>query len=170
MSLKTEIEKINKTEIEKVFNNLIKSGIKAKLDKKRKYIFTIKKFEVFLRLYVDKNIQVCIRTNTINSKETVIYDFVNFDDIKVEDIEEYKKNIRAFLKNIVKEAINTTYCPEYRNEMIPSNASQEEIDANWCLIYEKRLLKKLDYSNVEDFKEWLEKVTDKKYIKQQKSF
>lgn len=167
MDFKKEIEKINKKELEKIFCNIETKGMK--LEKKRKHIFTIDTFEVFFRLYVDKNIQVFIRTNTINSRETVNYDFVKYNDLQIKDINEYRKNIRAFYKNILKEVMNTTYCPEHHKDMIPDNATQEEIDKGWACIYENRLLRILDYNKQEEFKEWLEKVTDKKYIRQQKS-
>lgn len=171
MDLEKEVEKINKSEIKKIFNKL-KDSLKntIKLDEKRKYILTIDKFEVFFRLYIDKNIQVIIRTNTLNSKEQVNYSFTKFDKLQIDDIQEYRKNIKAFYKNIIKEVINTVYAVEHHNEMIPTNATQEEIDKSWCTIYEQRLLTELDYNKIDKFKEWLKKVTDKKYILEQKGF
>lgn len=168
MDLKKSIEKINKKELVKIFSNQYMDN--ASLEKKRKMIFTIDKFEVFFRLYVDKNIQVYIRTNTINSKEKVKYTFVDFNTLKITDINEYKRNIRAFYKNLIKEVNWTLYCPEHHNEMTPSNATEEELKNNgWCVVYEKRLLTELNYNDMDKFKEWLEKVTDKKYKIEQKS-
>ena len=168
---KEEIEKINKSELSRIYNKyrkLYKSN-KISLDRNKKYIFTIKKYEVFLRLYVNENIQICIRTNTLNSKERLEYEFVNFKTLKVDDIEEYKKDVRAFYKNILKEFDNITYCPEHHHKMIPINATVEEIEKGWYNIYERRLLTELNYNEKSKFKEWLEKVTDKKYIQGQKS-
>lgn len=171
MDIKEQIENFNKKEIEKIFNNCksIRKG-KISLLKNKKYIFTIKKFEVFFRLYIDKDIQVYIRTNTLNSKEEIRYDFVNFNELQIDDVNEYKKKIRLFYKNIVKEVNNTLYCPENHTEMIPDNATKEETDRGWYNIYEQRLLTPLNYNNVEQFNEWIGKVSDKKYIIQQKSF
>ncbi len=164
-----EIQKINKNELVKIYNKYEKLyKNKITLDKKRKYIFTIKKYEVFLRVYVDENIQICIRTNTLNSKEKVIYDFVKFDSLSIDDIEEYKRDIRLFYKNILKEFDNTLYCPEHHHKMIPINATIEEIQNGWYNIYEQRLLTKLNYNEKAKFKNWLEKVTDKKYIQNQR--
>ena len=165
-----EIEKINKNELVKIYNKYKKLyKNKVTLDKKRKYIFTIKKYEVFLRLYVDENIQICIRTNTLNSREKIIYDFVDFDTLSINNIEEYQKDVRLFFKNILKEFDNTLYCPEHHHEMIPNNATAEEIEKGWYNIYERRLLTELNYNEKTKFNEWLEKVTDKKYLKEQKS-
>lgn len=166
MSIEKVIETINKEEIEKIYKTLTLKGIN--LDKRKKYYFTINKFEVFFRLYIDKDIQVYIRTNTLNSKEKISYTFVEFNTIKLEDIDEYKKNIKLFYKSLIKEVLNTLYCPEHHVEMIPKNASQEEMAKGWCTIYEQRLLTKLDYNNQEKFKEWINKVNDKKYILEQK--
>ena len=52
--------------------------------------------------------------------------------------------------------------------MIPSNASQYEIDKGWYTIYERRLLQELSYNDLDNFNKWLELVTDKKYIKEQR--
>lgn len=49
MSLEEEVETINKKEIEKIYKTLTEKGIR--LDKRKKYYFTINKFEVFFRLY-----------------------------------------------------------------------------------------------------------------------
>lgn len=167
---KEEIEKVNKSELSRIYNRYKKLyKNKVKLDKNKKYIFTIKKYEVFLRLYVNENIQVCIRTNTLNSKEQIQYEFVNFKTLEIDDIEEYKKDIRTFYKSILKEFDNITYCPEHHHAMIPSNATEEEIEKGWYNIYERRLLTELYYNEKENFKEWLKKVTDKKYIQEQKS-
>ncbi len=168
MEFEKEIENFNKKEIEKVYNKLKESkGINITLDKRRKYIFTMKKFEVFFRLYIDKNIQVCIRTNTLNSKKQINYDFVDFESLNIKDIEEYKDNVRLFYNNLTKEVLNTLYCPEYHKEMIPDNATKEETDAGWYNIYEQRLLTELSYNDMDNFKNWLEKVSDKKYCIQQ---
>jgi len=172
MELKKEIEKINKQEFDKIFNKYREvkeiKKFKTSLEIKKKYIFTMKKFEVFFRLYIDENIQVCIRTNTLNSHEQINYDFVNFKELQIDDPNEYKKIIRLFYKNIIKEVLNTLYCPEYHKEMIPDNATKEETDIGWYCIYEQRLLTELSYNKKEDFNTWIEKVTDKKYIVQQK--
>jgi len=174
MELKKEIEKINKQELEKVFNEYKETKeikkFKISLDIRKKHIFTMKKFEVFFRLYIDENIQVCIRTNTLNSKEQVVYEFVNFNSLQVNDLNEYKNSIKLFYKNIIKEVLNTLYCPEYHTEMIPDNATKEETDIGWYNIYEQRLLTTLNYNKKEEFNTWLEKVTDEKYILQQKDF
>lgn len=168
---KDQIEKINKEEIEKIFSNYGKSyKTKVSLDKKKKYIFTIKKFEVFFRLYVNENIQVYIRTNTLNSKEISNYEFVNFNEVQITNIDEYRKNVKLFFKNIIKEVNNTFYCPEYHREMIPDNATKEETDKGWYNIYEQRLLMPLSYNNQNEFNEWIEKVSNKKYVSQQKSY
>lgn len=168
MDLKKEIEDINKKEIEKIFNNYKKIyTTSATLNKRKKYIFTIKKFEVFFRLYIDENIQVYIRTNTLNSCEVLNYEFVNFNDMDINNVKEYKKIIKLFYKNIIKEVNNTLFCPEYHKEMIPDNATKEETDNGWYNIYEQRLLTELNYNRIEEFKEWLKKVSDKKYILQQ---
>lgn len=165
MFTKKEIEEINKEEIEKIYKKM--SEKKVKLKKGKKYIFTIDKFEVFLRLYIDENIQVCIRTNTLNSHDQVNYEFVNFDTLQINNMNKYIKDIRLFYKNIIKEALNTLYCPENHKEMIPDNATKEETDRGWYIIYEQRLLQILDYNDTATFNDWLKKVTDKKYIQQQ---
>lgn len=167
--IKKQIEKFNKDEIEKVFNKYtaIYKG-KMSLEKNKKYILTIKKFEVFFRLYIDENIQVYIRTNTLNSHEVVNYEFVNFKELQIEDMGQYKKCVRQFFKNIIKEVENTLFCPEHHKEMIPDNTTKEETDKGWYNIYEQRLLTELSYNNQKEFIEWLNKVSDKKYIAQQK--
>jgi len=174
MELKKEIKKINKEELEKVFSEYKETKeikkFKISLDIKKKHIFTMKKFEVFFRLYIDENIQVLIRTNTLNCKEQVNYQFVNFNDLQVEDLNEYRNCIRLFYKNIIKEVLNTLYCPEYHKEMIPDNATKEETDLGWYKIYEQRLLTELSYNNKDEFNTWIEKVSDKKYMMQQKEF
>lgn len=169
MDIKKQIEKFNKDEIEKIFNKYtsIYSG-KMTLEKNKKYIFTIKKFEVFFRLYIDENIQVYIRTNTLNSHEISNYEFVNFKELQIDNITEYKKNVRLFFKNIIKEVDNTLFCPEHHKEMIPDNATKEETDKGWYSIYEQRLLTELNYNKLEEFMEWINKVSDKQYIVQQK--
>ncbi len=169
MDIKKQIEKFNKDEIEKIFNKYtsIYKG-KMTLEKNKKYIFTIKKFEVFFRLYIDENIQVYIRTNTLNSHEISNYEFVNFKELQIDNITEYKKTVRLFFKNIIKEVDNTLFCPEHHKEMIPDNATKEETDKGWYSIYEQRLLTKLNYNKLEEFMEWINKVSDKQYIAQQK--
>lgn len=169
LNIKEQVENINKQEIEKIFNNckFIKKG-KISLDKNKKYILTIKKFEVFFRLYIDENIQVYIRTNTLNSHEVINYEFINFKELQIDDINEYKQKVRLFYKNIIKEVDNTLYCPEAHTEMIPDNATKEETDKGWYNIYEQRLLTKLNYNDIEEFNEWIKKVSDKKYIIQQR--
>ena len=170
MNLKDQIEKFNKREIEKIYD-LYKEKYKSKisLDKGRKYIFTIKKFEVFFRLYIDENIQVCIRTNTVNVREQIEYDFVNFNELQIDDLNEYKKRIKAFYKNIVKEVAHTFFAPEHHKEMTPDNATQEEINIGWYSVYEQRLLTKLNYNEPDGFNTWIEKVSNRKYINQQKA-
>lgn len=167
--IKKQIEKFNKDEIEKIFNKYtsIYKG-KMSLEKKQKYILTIKKFEVFFRLYIDENIQVYIRTNTVNSHEVSNYEFVNFKELQIDDINEYKKTVRLFFKNIIKEVDNTLFCPEHHKEMIPDNATKEETDKGWYSIYEQRLLTELDYNKPKEFTEWIKKVSNKKYIIGQK--
>lgn len=167
--IKKQIERFNKDEIEKVFNKYtaIYKG-KMSLEKNKKYILTIKKFEVFFRLYIDENIQVYIRTNTLNSHEVANYEFVSFKELQIEDMDQYKKCVRQFFKNIIKEVENTLFCPEHHKEMIPDNATKEETDKGWYNIYEQRLLTELSYNNQKEFIEWLNKVSDKKYIAQQK--
>lgn len=169
MNLKKEIENFNKKEIEKIYNSY-KEKYKSKisLDKNKKYIFTFKKFEVFFRLYIDENIQVCIRSNTVNVRERIEYDFVNFDELNIEDLNEYKKKVKAFYKNIVKEVAHTFFCPENHKEMVPDNATKEETDIGWYSVYEQRLLTKLNYNKPDEFNNWLEKVSNRKYINQQK--
>ncbi len=54
--------------------------------------------------------------------------------------------------------------------MIPKNAILEEKSKSWCTIYEQRLLTELNYNDMNKFQEWLNKVTDKKYIEEQKAF
>lgn len=166
---KKQIEKFNKDEIEKIFNKYtsIYKG-KMTLEKNTKYVLTIKKFEVFFRLYIDENIQVYIRTNTLNSHEVSNYEFVNFKELQINDLNEYKKIVRLFFKNIIKEVENTLFCPEHHKEMIPDNATKEETDKGWYNIYEQRLLTELSYNKLEEFMEWINKVSDKKYILQQK--
>lgn len=169
MISKEQVEKINKKELEKIFDNyrnLYKT--KATLTKSKKYIFTIKKFEVFFRLYVDENIQVYIRTNTLNSKKISNYEFVNFKELQINNIDEYRKIIKLFYENIIKEVNNTLYCPEDHTEMIPDNATREETDLGWYNIYEQRLLTQLSYNKIYEFNEWINKVSDKKYILQQR--
>lgn len=170
LNIKEQVENINKQEIEKIFNNckFIKKG-KISLDKNKKYILTIKKIEVFFRLYIDENIQVYIRTNTLNSHEVINYEFINFKELQIDDINEYKQKVRLFYKNIIKEVDNTLYCPEDHTEMIPDNATKEETDKGWYNIYEQRLLTALNYNDIKQFNEWIKKVSDKKYIIQQKS-
>lgn len=171
MELEKEIENFNKKEIEKIYDKYKETkGIKVSLDKGRLYVFTMKKFEVFFRLYIDSNIQVYIRTNTVNSREVSNYDFFDFNNTEITDLNEYKKIIRLFFKNITKEVDNTLFAPEHHKEMIPDNATKEETDKGWYLVYEQRLLTKLDYNNKDDFYKWIEKVSDKKYIAQQKGF
>jgi len=167
--IKKQIEKFNKDEVEKTFNKYttIYKG-RMSLEKNKKYILTIKKFEVFFRLYIDENIQVYIRTNTLNSHEIVNYEFVNFKELQIEDMGQYKKCVRQFFKNIIKEVENTLFCPEYHKEMIPDNATKEETNKGWYNIYEQRLLTELNYNKQEEFTEWINKVSDKKYITQQK--
>lgn len=169
MDIKKQIKKINKDEIEKIFNKYI-SIYKGKitLEKNKKYVLTIKKFEVFFRLYIDENIQVYIRTNTLNSHETINYNFVNFDELQIDNINDYKKIVRLFFKNILKEVVNTLYCPEHHKEMIPDNVTKEETDRGWYNIYEQRLLTELSYNKPKEFIEWINKVSDKKYIIQQR--
>ncbi len=169
MDLKKQIENFNKKELEKIFIKL-KETYKSKisLNKGKKYILTFKKFEVFFRLYVDENIQVYIRTNTLNSHEQINYEFVNFKELQIDDLNEYKKIVRLFYKNIIKEVEYTLFCPEYHREMIPDNATKEETDIGWYKIYEQRLLTELNYNKMDDFNNWLRKVSDKKYISQQK--
>lgn len=169
IDIKKQIEKFNKDEIEKIFNKYtsIYKG-KMTLEKTTKYILTIKKFEVFFRLYIDENIQVYIRTNTLNSHEVSNYEFVNFKELQINDLNEYKKIVRLFFKNIIKEVENTLFCPEHHKEMIPDNATKEETDKGWYNIYEQRLLTELSYNKLEEFMEWINKVSDKKYIVQQK--
>lgn len=169
MDIKKQIKKINKDEIEKIFNKYI-SIYKGKitLEKNKKYVLTIKKFEVFFRLYIDENIQVYIRTNTLNSHETINYNFVNFDELQIDNINDYKKTVRLFFKNILKEVVNTLYCPEHHKEMIPDNVTKEETDRGWYNIYEQRLLTELSYNKPKEFIEWINKVSDKKYIIQQR--
>ena len=169
MDIKKQIEKFNKDEIEKIFNKYtsIYKG-KMTLEKTTKYILTIKKFEVFFRLYIDENVQVYIRTNTLNSHEVSNYEFVNFKDLQINDLIEYKKIVRLFFKNIIKEVENTLFCPEHHKEMIPDNATKEETDKGWYNIYEQRLLTELSYNKLEEFMEWINKVSDKQYITQQK--
>lgn len=169
MDIKKQIKKINKDEIEKIFNKYI-SIYKGKitLEKNKKYVLTIKKFEVFFRLYIDENIQVYIRTNTLNSHETINYNFVNFDELQIDNINDYKKTVRLFFKNILKEVVNTLYCPEHHKEMIPDNVTKEETDRGWYNIYEQRLLTELSYNKPKEFMEWINKVSDKKYIIQQR--
>lgn len=169
MDIKKQIEKFNKDEIEKIFNKYtsIYKG-KMTLEKNKKYIFTIKKFEVFFRLYIDENIQVYIRTNTLNSHEISNYEFVNFKELQIDNITEYKKTVRLFFKNIIKEVDNTLFCPEHHKEMIPDNATKEETDKGWYSIYEQRLLTELNYNKLEEFMEWINKISDKQYIAQQK--
>ena len=48
------------------------------------------------------------------------------------------------------------------------SATKEETDKGWYNIYEQRLLTELSYNNQKEFIEWLNKVSDKKYIAQQK--
>lgn len=170
LNIKEQVKNINKQEIEKIFNNckFIKKG-KISLDKNKKYILTIKKIEVFFRLYIDENIQVYIRTNTLNSHEVINYEFINFKELQIDDINEYKQKVRLFYKNIIKEVDNTLYCPEDHTEMIPDNATKEETDKGWYNIYEQRLLTALNYNDIKQFNEWIKKVSDKKYIIQQKS-
>lgn len=169
MDIKKQIEKFNKDEIEKIFNKYtsIYKG-KMTLEKNKKYIFTIKKFEVFFRLYIDENIQVYIRTNTLNSHEISNYEFVDFKELQIDNITEYKKTVRLFFKNIIKEVDNTLFCPEHHKEMIPDNATKEETDKGWYSIYEQRLLTELNYNKLEEFMEWINQVSDKQYIAQQK--
>lgn len=168
-NIKKQIEKFNKDEIEKIFNKYtsIYKG-KMSLEKNKKYILTLKKFEVFFRLYIDENIQVYIRTNTLNSHEVINYEFVNFKELQIDNINEYKKTVRMFFKNIIKEVDNTLFCPEHHKEMIPDNATKEETDKGWYNIYEQRLLTELNYNKPKEFMEWINKVSDKKYISQQK--
>lgn len=125
---------------------------------------------MFFRLYIDENIQVYIRTNTLNSHEVSNYEFVNFKELQIDDINEYKKVVKLFYKNIIKEVENTLFCPEHHKEMIPDNATKEETDRGWYNIYEQRLLTELHYNKLDEFIEWLDKVSDKKYIVQQKGF
>ncbi len=166
---KKQIEKFNKDEIEKIFNKYTSIyKVKMTLEKTTKYILTIKKFEVFFRLYVDENIQVYIRTNTLNSHEVSNYEFVKFKELQINDMSEYKKIVRLFFKNIIKEVENTLFCPEHHKEMIPDNATKEETDKGWYNIYEQRLLTELSYNKLEEFMEWINKVSDKQYIAQQK--
>lgn len=169
MNLKEQIESFNKREIEKIYNSY-KEKYKSKisLEKNSKYVFTIKKFEVFFRLYINENIQVCIRTNTVNVRERIEYEFFNFSDEKIIDLNDYKKKVKLFYKNILKEVDNTLFCPEHHNEMIPDNATKEETDKGWYSIYEQRLLTKLNYDKIDKFNIWLKKVSNKKYIEQQK--
>lgn len=170
MEIKEKIKQINKDELLSIYNDLKSKNIKEiQLDRNNKYIFTLKKFEVFLRLYVDENIQVYIRTNTINSRERINYTFVDIDTITEENLDKYRNNIIAFYKNIIKEAINTFFCVEHHNEMTPTNATSEEIKKSWCTVYEQRLLTILNYNNMDDFEKWLEKVTNTQYIEEQKS-
>ena len=63
---------------------------------------------------------------------------------------------------------NTLFCPEHHKEMIPDNANKEETDKGWYNIYEQRLLTELSYNKLEEFMEWINKVSDKQYIAQQK--
>lgn len=169
MDVKKQIKKINKDEIQKIFNKYI-SIYKGRitLEKNKKYVLTIKKFEVFFRLYIDENIQVYIRTNTLNSHESINYNFVNFDELQIDNINDYKKTVRLFFKNILKEVVNTLYCPEHHKEMIPDNVTKEETDRGWYNIYEQRLLTELSYNKPKEFMEWINKVSDKKYIIQQR--
>lgn len=170
MDLKKQIEEINKNEFDKIYNKFRQvKKFKISLEKNKKYIFTMKKFEIFFRLYIDKNIQVFIRTNTLNSHEQVNYSFVDFNTSDINDLNEYRKIIRLFYKNIIKEVENTLFCPEYHKEMIPDNATKDEIDKGWYNVYEQRLLTELSYNDIDTFNDWIEKVSDKKYILQQRA-
>lgn len=169
MNFKKRIERINKEELFKIIKKYgeLLYGDKAELVIANKFIFTIKRFEVFFRLYINKDIGVCIRTNTLNSKEKITYHFVDFSELNIDennenDIKEYRKTIATFYKNIIREILTTTYCPENHEDMTPKNATQEEIDKFGVFgVYEGRLLTELSYNDQEGFKDWIKKVNMK---------
>lgn len=152
-----EIGKINKEELLKAFEKY-NGGCKCNCEKNNRYFLTLQSGCVFFRLYVTKNIQVFIRTNTLNSREESKYDFVIAEDLDIEDLKKYRNDIKEFYKNILKEAEYTYYIPEDHKEMIPSNATDEEKANGWYKIYESRLLEILDYNNDrENFYNWIKK-------------
>lgn len=143
---RNNITKINKDELVKVFNKYadITSFDEVSITKNKngKYILTMKKFEIFLRIYVNKNIQVFIRTNSINSQDGINYDFVIFDNLSFDlNINEYKKSIKGFFNSLVKEVNNMTFLPE------------DHIRTDYNPI--DRLLTEVSYHNYEDFQNWL---------------
>lgn len=162
-----KMKNINISVIERIFcsqRDKFKAGSCSYIiSKKGNTEFIIKRFECFLRIYVNENIAVSLGTNTVNSKSCIMYDYFSYDPQAKIDLKKYKAVTRAVFKYLISEAFIMPYSPECRKEIMPSNVRKKElINNSWRNIWESRFLEVHDFYREEELIEWIDRCTDNK--------
>lgn len=146
-------DKVSKKYGENVSFNLLKKSNSAQL--------TYDKYTCFCRIYISENIDILVRLNTLNVKERSNYRYFDFKKNQELDLNNYSSQTLKLLEYILSEAIIMPVAMEERNEMTPSNATNEELKENrWYDVWERRLLEIHDYNNQEALNEWFERCTN----------
>ena len=158
---KEEMSKYNQKlilQIIKLFPNSLK--IKVTFENNRTTV-KVNGSNAVVILYVNENINIIAKVFTVNFQGVSSYCYFDHSEYKIGEkleLKSYRSKTTTIVKYLIDEALNMPFCPEWRREMTPSNATQEEIDTyGWCCCWEGRFLEKHSYRENDKNVEWIDR-------------
>lgn len=134
--------------------------------KNNKVTVKVKGSSAMVILYVTEDINVFVKVFTVNfqgdTSSYCYFEYKNYQDSRI-DLRSYRSKTINLFKYLISEAINMPFCPEERNEMTPSNATKEELEAyDWYGCWEGRFLGEHNYNDKGKLDEWIDRCLDPK--------
>ncbi len=118
-------------------------------------------------LYVNENINIFCKVFTVNfqgvASSYCYFDHKDYQNGRKLDLRSYRTRTVKVIRYLISEAVNMTYCPEWRKRMTPSNATKTEFDTYGLYgCWEGRFLEEHNYNDEDKIAEWIDRCTNPK--------
>lgn len=167
---KEEMRKLNLSIIRKSFEKATR-GVNRKYhfmatnNSGYEHVFTTKNRCCYIRVEVDCDIRVNLIITTLNYEKRIACSYFQYAEGAEIDFAEYEKCSSVLFDYLFTEGLNMPFAPEWRNRMIPSNATEMEmamLGCQWFDVWEHRLAEKHSFSNLSLLHYWIDRCTGEK--------
>ena len=164
---KAEMRKLNLSIIGKAFAKATmgvdrKYHFTATNDFGYEHIFTTKNRYCYVMVEVDCDIRVAVIITTLNYNDRDKYLYFQYCEDEELDVAEYTDCTSRLFEYLFTEGLNMPLAPEWRKQMLPSNATKEEmamLGCEWYSVWEHRMAQKHSFHDTALLKDWLDRCT-----------
>lgn len=163
---KEKMREYNQQLVMEIVDMFPKSRRVTVTQKNNKVTVKVKGSSAMVILYVTEDINVFVKVFTVNfqgdTSSYCYFEYKDYQDSRI-DLRSYRSKTIKLFKYLISEAINMPFCPEWRNEMTPGNATKEELEAfDWYGCWEGRFLEEHNYNDKEKLDDWIDRCLDPK--------